>query len=132
MQCFHQCYQPSSNSTTHVISTELTIQKQLATCDLTNDLTKLGYSCCRFDWTSSARIKADDKAPPRPSNVCLPILELQVKHINNIVIKYINKSQTEKIKLHEYINLRWLTDLAVISTWFTLNTSCPGICKISH
>ena len=99
------------------ISTELTIQKQPATCDLTKDLTKLGYSGSRFDRSSSPRITADDLAPPCPSNVALPFLKLQVKHRNSIVIKYINKSQTAKLQsleVHQK-HLRCLTDLTNFS-----------------
>jgi len=70
----------TNSSSCNVVA--LTIQKQLATCDLTNDFTKLGNAGSRLDWTSSARIKADDLVSPTVfdlSTGALFCLQLQQK-----------------------------------------------------
>lgn len=49
-----------------------TIQKQLATCDLTNVFIKVGWSLFKLDWNSSALIMVGDlnwteELPDRPT-----------------------------------------------------------------
>lgn len=115
------------------ILTKLTIQKQPATCDLTKDFTKLGYSGGRFDRTSWAWISADDLAPPSPSTAALPFIELQVKHSTEpgLSQSISTKCKHKSLKHIKIKHLRHLTDLIIVFiAW--LVTACSAFTKFSN